>query len=85
MSEQIQTKKLIAFVILVIFAILIWHKRIVYNKSTAGDINASNPFVEIREVPLKLESIKIPVLKKNKSSVSKEKKKWGRNPFELGK
>jgi len=85
MSNQVQAKKLVALVVLIIFAILVWHKRIAFNKNTTGNINENNPFIEIKEVPLKLENIDIPALKKGEDLKLKEKKKWGRNPFELKK
>ncbi len=78
-EKQNQIKKVIALIILVIFAVIIWHNKISVKEINVGNINSENPFIDVKEVPLRLEILKVPSIGRKKEN--KDNEKWGRNPF----
>ncbi|MBN1521953.1 MAG: hypothetical protein JW928_05405 [Candidatus Aureabacteria bacterium] len=78
-------KKIAALIILLIFVVIIWHQRLPGLKTSSSEKAVEdNPFVDIKEVPLKLDHLEIPDIDSSKKSSSDtETLFWGPDPFRL--
>ena len=80
-------KKIAALIILVIFAVIIWHQRLPgFKNQQVKTFDRENPFINVQEVPLKLDHLEIPDLEHtNVCKEEIENLQWGKDPFRLKK
>jgi hypothetical protein len=77
-------KKIAVFIILVTVAAIVWHERLPNFTSSGAPLSEDNPFVDIKEVPLRLDSLDLPEGELRESETpAAESQPWGRNPFVL--
>ena len=79
------SKKIAVFILLAVIAGIIWLQRMTGQPSAkSAEISQNNPFVDVKEVPLKLDSLTIPQIETAESpSTRKNDEPWGRDPFSL--
>jgi hypothetical protein len=75
-------KKIAVFIILVTVAAIVWHERLPNFRPGGAPLSEENPFVDLKEVPLKLDSLDLPDSEiKESQAPAAEGRPWGRNPF----
>ncbi len=78
------SKKIAVFLFLAVIAGIIWLQRMTGQPSTSVEVSQNNPFVDVKEIPLKLDSLTIPQIETAESpSTRKNDEPWGRDPFSL--
>ena len=75
-------KKIAALIILLTLAGIIWHERLPGRTPKNIEISQKNPFTDIKEVPLKLDSLEAPDIDlENRKKTDKRNLPWGNDPF----
>ena len=79
------SKKIAVFTLLAVIAGIIWLQRMTGQPSAKSvEVPQNNPFVDVKEVPLKLDSLTIPQIETAESpSPRKNDEPWERDPFSL--
>ena len=75
-------KKIASLLILITLAAIIWRERLGGKSHVKENVSKDNPFVDIKHVPLKLDSLEIPEI--NGAEIpfkENDESSWGRDPF----
>ena len=77
-------KKIAALLMLITLAAIIWRERLGGKASFKENVSEENPFVDVQEVPLKLDSLEIPEISDGERPYKEnDESSWGKDPFGL--